>query len=278
MKESPVHVNMTFMPDNQASKITEPCKRAFNNPSASITSKFSAILCFRFLSIFTMWNNQINLICFQTLSKWIAVIRSVSNQAYRSLFRPAFTWTRHFNRIKGFLRKFYLRGRCRGKEASQRNTLAVDHHHPLCAFAPFCFTDASAPFFADTKLPSMNASCQSMRPFSSSIDKNLRQTSSQTPCSSQSCSRRQHVEELGYLRGKSCHLAPVRSTQRMPSRTGRLSTGGRPPLGLNLGFGSKGLSFFHCSSFMNCVYLAIGHLQQLSTRNHSKNLVFYKLL
>jgi hypothetical protein len=250
-------LNMPFMPDNQASKIAKPCECAFHNPSLPITSELSSILSLGLFSVSTMRDNQINFKCFQLFSQWIAVICSICNQTYRSFFRSTFKRTGYVDRIKSFLRKLHFRGRSRGKEASQRNTLAVDHHHPLCAFAPFGFTNASAPFFADTKLPSINASCQSMRPFSSSIDKNFRQTSSQTPRSSQSLNRLQQVEGLGYLCGKSCHLAPVRSIHRIPSRTCRLSAGGRPPLGLAFGFGSIGPSFFHCSSFMNCVYLAI---------------------
>ena len=34
----------------------------------------------------------------------------------------------------------------------QRNTLAVDHHHPLRAFVPLGFADALAPFFSRDKI------------------------------------------------------------------------------------------------------------------------------
>jgi hypothetical protein len=107
----------------------------------------------------------------------------------------------------------------------------------------------------------MKASSQSSNPFSSSIHKNFRHTSSHTPWSSHSLNRRQHVDELGYRFGKSCHLAPVRKTHKMPSNTSRLSAGGRPPLGFGFGFGNSGSSFSHLSSFMKRVYSAIGHLQ-----------------
>lgn len=100
----------------------------------------------------------------------------------------------------------------------------------------YFFSDASAPFFAGAKLPSMKASSQSSNPFSSTMERNFRQISSYTPRSSHSRKRRQHVDELGYRSGKSCHLAPVRRTHRIPSKTSRLSAGGRPPLGFGLGF------------------------------------------
>jgi hypothetical protein len=37
-------------------------------------------------------------------------------------------------------------GRCLGKGASQSNTLAVDHHHPLRSFAPFGRLNSGPPF------------------------------------------------------------------------------------------------------------------------------------
>ena len=283
MKESLINLDVPLMSDNQASKIAEPCKCTLNNPSLTVTPEFSPVLRFWFLPVHAVRDNQVNFNFFQPVSQWIAVVRSVCNQTLGPLLRATFARTGHFDRVKGFLRESYFRWRGRGKDASQRNTLAVDHHHPLCAFAPFCFTDAIAPFFAGTKLPSINASCQSMSPFSSSIDKNFRQTSSQTPFSSQSLKRRQQVDGLGYRRGKSCHRAPVRRIQRIPSRTWRLSEGGRPPLGLRFGLGSKGSSFLHCSSFMNRVCSAIGSpsiayytkLHKMSRfLNYCKNYIF----
>jgi hypothetical protein len=154
--------------------------------------------------------------------------------------------------------KVHFRGRCRGKGASQRNTLAVRHHHPLRAFAPSGFPDAGPPFFAGAKLASMKASCQSKAPLASSWAKKARQISSHTPLSSHSLKRRQQVDELGYLLGRSSHLAPVFKIQRIPSRTCRLSAGGLPPFGLGWGFGNNGSIFFHCSSFINRVFSAIG--------------------
>lgn len=207
-----------------------------------------------------MRNNQINLKFFELLSKWVAVIAFISNQSQRTLFWATFAVTRYFYCFKRFFGERDFCGRCRGKGASNRNTLAVDRHHPLRSFAPFGRTNKGPPFFAGAKLPSIKASCQSSAPFLSSMEKNFLQTSSQTPCSSQRCNRRQQVDALGYRSGKSCQRAPVRSTQRMLSRTFRLSTGGRPPLGLRFGLGSSGSSIFHLSLFMKRVYLAIEHL------------------
>jgi len=117
------------------------------------------------------------------------------------------------DRCERLFREPNLVGGRRVKLLSQRNTLAVDHHHPLRALAPLGFSDFRAPFFAGAKLPSRNDSLQSScsRWFSSA--RNARQMVSQTPCSSQSRSRRQHVAGEGNSSGKSCQRAPLRKSK-----------------------------------------------------------------
>lgn len=55
---------------------------------------------------------------------------------------------------------------------------------------------------------------------------------------------------LGYRFGKSAQGAPVRSIQRIPSKTLRLSAQGLSPFLLDFGFGKNFSTFFHCS-FVN---------------------------
>jgi hypothetical protein len=143
------------------------------------------------------------------------------------------------------------------KVVSQRNTLAVDHHHPLRPLAPLGFSNSAAPFLAGAKLPSRNDSLQSncLRSFNSL--KNARQIFSQTSCSSQSRSRRQHVAGDGNSSGKSCQRAPLRRIHKMPSSTLRSSARGRPPRGRFGNFGSKGWIFSHWASVNSRPYRAI---------------------
>src|SRR5712671_2723314 len=140
-----------------------------------------------------------------------------------------------------------------------------DHPHPLRPLAPLGFSDSAAPFFAGAKLPSKNDSLHfnCWRSFNSL--RNARQTFIQTPCSSQSRSRRQQVEGCGYSSGKSCQRAPLRRIHRIPSRTRRLSIHGRPPLRCLRGLGSKGAIFFHCTSVSNGPDRAIGPPSALLT-------------
>jgi hypothetical protein len=131
---------------------------------------------------------------------------------------------------------------------SQRNTLAVDHHHPLCAFPPLGFPNSRPPFLAGAKLPSAKASLQSNCPRSSRVERKACQMASHTSSSSHFCNRRQQVEGLGYWSGRSCQRAPVRRIHKMPSKTARLGAQGRPPF-LDLGrTGNRGSINFHCLS------------------------------
>jgi len=95
--------------------------------------------------------------------------------------------------------------------------------------------------------PQRNTSAQSIWPFLSSLLMKIRQTFSQTPCSSHNFNRLQQVLGLGYFSGKSFHLAPVRRIQRMASNTNRLSFQGLP---LFFSFGSNGPISFHSFSVM----------------------------
>jgi hypothetical protein len=140
---------------------------------------------------------------------------------------------------------------------SDRNTLAVNHHHPLRTLSAFGLSDTGAPFFAGANDPSAKVSAQSSCPLRSNSDKNARHSVSHTSCSSQSRNRRQHVLGEGYRAGRSFQRAPLRSTQRIPSNTRRLSTGLRPPLDERLTFGRSGSIFAHCASVSSSTCLAM---------------------
>ena len=258
MKERPINCNQFFISHDESSEITYPCKSSFHFPSLPVSSQFFSILGLWLFPVFAMGSNKVDSTFLKFFTKWVTIVGFVTNQTLGTLLGSSGSISRYFDLLKSLIYKLYFRRGCRGKGASNRNTLAVDHHHPLRAFAPLSFPDAKAPFFAGAKLPSMKASCQSKAHPSSNSPRNARQTSSQTPCSSHSLRRRQQVEELGYLSGRSTHLAPVLRIHKIPSRTPRFSAGGLPPLGFGLGFGNKDSILFHCSSFMNRVLSAIG--------------------
>src|SRR6202049_1134824 len=202
----------------------------------------------------------------QPLSQRIAVVGFVGAPAPRLLPGPSRRMAPAYgDRRQRRLREPDFRRGCRTKVVSQRNTRAVDHHHPLRPLAPLGFPDSAAPFFAEAKLPSKNDSLQSSCSRSFNSLKNVRQIFSQTPCSSQSRSRRPQVEGCGFFWGSSCQRAPLRRIQRIPSSTRRFSIHGRPPLRCWGGLGSKGAIFCHCTSVSNGRDRAIGPPSALLT-------------
>lgn len=244
MKERAVDCYVSIPPHHKAAEVTKPRECAFNLPSSSVPAKSSAILRRLpnpFLSVRT---NQFDASGCQLLSQWVAVVSFVSDQPLGILTKRAVTFA-GVQRL--FDERDFVRTR-RVQVVSQRNTFAVDHHHPLRSLAAFGLSDAFAPFLAGAKLPSIKHSLQSSCPRSSSWARNARHASSQTSSSSQSRSRRQHVEGLGYSLGRSDHGAPVRSIHSIPSNTLRSSAQGRPPFFDRLCLGTNGSIFAHCSS------------------------------
>jgi hypothetical protein len=259
MKESFVQSDQAIVAHDQAAKVAEPGQGAFHFPSTPVSAQSPAILCARLTSIPAMRCDQFDRSCRQAPAQRIAIIGAVGNHALRFLAGPSATMSSaHADRREGFFREPDFVGRSRVKLLSQRNTLAVDHHHPLRALASLGFSDFRAPFFAGAKLPSRNDSLQSSCPRWFSSAKNARQMVSQTPRSSQSRSLRQHVAGEGNSLGKSCQRAPLRRIHKMPSNTLRSSDGGRPPRGRFGRFGSKGRIFSHWASVSKRPYRAIG--------------------
>ena len=257
MKERVIHNNITVPADNQSATISQPGKSPLNFIATSITPHLAAIIIFLLFVVASVRANQINIPLPQSLTKSIAIVSLVGNQAFGIFSGSASAFTRHSDIVQRFFEQLDFRRGRRVQVVSQRNTLAVDHHHPLRALAPFGWADAIAPFLAGAKLPSTNASLQSNCPLWSSSARNALHTSSQTSCSSHVLSRRQQVEGLEYILGRSAQGAPVRSIHKMPSNTLRLSAQGLPPRLDFLGFGSNGSIFSHCSCVSFHLSLAI---------------------
>ena len=248
MKERIINSNITIPADDQSAIIAQPREGSLHLVAAFISSHLSAIIVLLFLIVAAVRTDQFDTFLSQPFSKWIAVISLVGNQPTGISFGTSSAGTRHGDIVYRFFeQRDFARG-CAVQVVSQRNTLAVDHHHPLRSLAAFGLSDAFAPFLAGAKLPSANVSDQSNCPFWSSWAKKARHASSQISCSSQSRSRLQQVEGLGNCFGRSAHGAPVRNIQRMPSKTLRLSAHGLPPRLDVLGLGSSGSIFCHWAS------------------------------
>src|SRR5579864_7452096 len=259
MKESFINGDRAIVANNQPAEVAEPGQGAFHFPATSVSTQRSAILRARLAAIPAVRCYQFDSTCRQPPSQRIAVVGAIGNHTRWFLTWPSAAMSpSHLDRRECFFREPDLVGGCRVKLLSQRNTLAVDHHHPLRSLAPLGFPDFAAPFFAGAKLPSRNDSLQSScsRWFSSA--RNARQMVSQIPCSSQFRSRRQHVAGAGNSSGKSCQRAPLRRIHRIPSSTLRSLAGGLPPRGRRGRFGSQGRIFSHWASVSSRPCRAIG--------------------
>jgi hypothetical protein len=160
-----------------------------------------------------------------------------------------------------------------GMRDRQRRPLAIAHNMPLRAIFTAIRGIGSGlrpPKTARTEQLS-NATCdQSISSTKPSSSSNTRQIFSHTPAACQSRSRRQQVmpEPHPNSFGRYSHGQPVRRMNRMPMRTWRFGTRGRPPLGLGGSGGNKGSINSHndsdSSGLAMCMFL-LEHPQDNST-------------
>ena len=146
MKKCLINSNSAFISNDQPSVVADPGESSFYFPPFTIAPELSAILSFGLFSIFSVWADKLYLTIAQIFAQSITVICTVANQTLWATFRSSPTISRHLDLRQNFInQRYFVRG-CRGNGASQRNTLAVDHHHPLRSFAPFGFANPKAPF------------------------------------------------------------------------------------------------------------------------------------
>lgn len=232
------------MADEETSEVTQVGKGAFDFPASAITPQRAAILQSHAPTA-AVRADQFNPAVGEPSAEALRVISAIADESPWTSAWTTRSGTWHLHRSQSFLREDDFRGRGTKESTSQRNTLAVCHHHPLRTFAAFGFTHAEPPFLALAKLPSKNTSSQLSLPCSSNSQSNKRHSVSHKSSSSQSRSRRQQVLALGYSLGRSRQRAPLRSTHKMPSSTARSSARGRPN---PRGGGNRGSIFSHCRS------------------------------
>lgn len=236
---------LSFMADEKTTEVTQVGEGALDLPASAIAAHGASILQGGAAAPTAMGTDQFDPACRQPCPKALRVVGAITDKAGRTIAWSTRTGAGHLHGPQGFFREGDFRGRGAKESASQRYTRAVCHHHPLCTFATFGLTHAEPPFLALAKLPSRNTSSQLSLPWTSSAERKTRQMLSQRSSSSQSRSRRQQVLALGYRSGRSRQRAPLRSTQRMPSKTNRSSARGRPNPETG---GSSGWMISHCQS------------------------------
>lgn len=242
-----VKAEQALMADEETAEVTQVSKGTFDFPASAIAAHAAAIVERGAATFPPMRAEQDDAPLEQTPAQWITIVSAISEDAQRPSLRAATAGARDRDARQGGFGQSYFRRTGRAELASQRNTLAVCHHHPLCTFATFGFTHAEPPFLALAKLPSRKTSSQLSLPWASSCPSKARQIVNQTSRSSHSAKRRQQVLAEGYSLGKSRQRAPLRSTHKMPSKTMRSSARGRPRARRRV-LGKSGLMISHCRS------------------------------
>ncbi len=185
---------MILISDNESSIVSDPAESALDYISSPVAIPESVVLSIDVSMILPMRRKKVDASFSQTFSSGIAVICLVSDHSFGP--GPGSSWSsfRDLDVREDFVKEPDLSRRGRVGIASQRNTLAIDHHQALCSLAPFGRSDRRAPFFAGMNVASTNASSQSRTPFSSSSERKARHISLRTPVSCHLFSRRQQTE------------------------------------------------------------------------------------
>lgn len=230
-------------------EVLQPGIRALYFPTLAIATQLALVLESAIANVLSIGDNQLRATLFEPSSQGIGVIASICNDSAQMRARTSTSSAGNLHLLECALREPTF-GNLRGRKLhSDRNALAVVHHHALRTFPATRFADCRAPFFAVMNVASRKASSQSSNRRWSSIDSSFCQAASQIPSSSHIRSRRQQVEPSGYCSGRSRHLTPVRSTHRIPSGHERFEAQGRPRPSLRrFGSGNKADNTLHCAS------------------------------
>jgi hypothetical protein len=244
---------MTLISDSHTTVVLEPADQPLHLPAALVPPELSPILGLGLGTVGSVRSYHLDALRFERRIKRIGVVRLVTDEPLGS--------TRHKPCLESVMHKGDLMRRSTLNVYGEWKTSSVCNHHDLCTLAPLGLSNAAAPFFATTKVPSMKHSDKSMSARSSKSRANACSTLSSTPERTHCWYRRWHVWYGGYLGGKSIQGAPVRSIQRMPSSTSLLLRQGLPrpilPSARRGGFGISGSKTAHCSSvsFNSCLLL-----------------------
>ena len=267
IQERTVHRCEPLVTNQQSSEPTKPGERPLNDPAMSIASQLSTVLESADGAVVPIRHDDGDPASREAFAKGVTVIRPVGDQPFRVPIPAAASDT---NGAQRRVDERDLRWGGRADMYSQRNTLAVDHHHALRTLSTLGFADVGAPFFADANEPSMNTCSHRMRPRASSCSRNARHIANHVPSTSHCRNRRQQVDPLGYPSGRSRHRAPVFRTHRIPSTTSRWLTRGRPPLRERRLRGRCGSILAHCASVSRTVRLPTLTSDQRSTATRKK--------
>lgn len=250
MKVGLVHFDVAFMESQRPAEYAKSTIRPLDNPGSAMSSQYSAIPQSVANPASTMRPDQLDRARPAHDPKPMCV---VGEKRFRFAMRFGAMLARHAHRFERRFGKRDLCGRRRRQGHYQRYTRAVCHHHPLRTLSTLGSSDASPPFFAGAKLPSINASFH----FNASGSSSFANNAPHAPRHSHTCSRRQHILSDWIRLGRSFQRARLCNTQRMLFVQARRPIGSRPPRGDGFGCGINGVNFALGSTVISMNRLAI---------------------
>ena len=148
---------ITFPADHDAAIVMQPREQAFDFPSTTITPQHAAILGQSFGAHGSVWCNHLDaVVLHQSLIEAVAVVGTVADQPFREVGEESL--------LEGGFDEFSFMRRSAGHVHGERKTMAVADRHDFAALTASSRADGGAPFFAELKLASTNASLRSSLP------------------------------------------------------------------------------------------------------------------
>ena len=155
---------MMLISDNESSIVSQPGEGALNDISSLVSTPESVVLSIDVSVVLAMRRKKVDTSSSEPGSMRITVIALVSDYSSGSCSWSSRPFFGDFDVCYDRLEERDLSGRGRRGMASQRNTLAIDHHQVLCSFPSLRLSNRRAPFFAGMKVASTKVSSQSRTP------------------------------------------------------------------------------------------------------------------
>ena len=233
---------MIFVSHHESAKVLQPGKQSFDLPASAVATQYAPILGRWPRSILPVRGDELNALFRERRVQRIAVVGKIPDQSFGRIVGEAL--------LDSVLSKGDFMRTSRRRVDGDRSASAVCHCHELRTLAPLGLADASAPFFALTKVASMKHSAKSSLPRLRSSSANASTICLNTPERTHCCKRRWQVWYGGKRPGKSCQRAPERKIHKIPFSTSRSSRLGLPlPSSRRDGSGINGSMISHCLSF-----------------------------
>jgi hypothetical protein len=241
MHEAEIIFRVVVEARRDAAEVLEPRVQPLDLPAAAVAPELSAVLRRRLRAVRPVRLDHLDALCRQLPVERVGVVGAVAYQPSWSLASET--------RLKCVSDKGDFMRASRRRVGGDRKTMKVCHHHEFRAFAPLSRTDPPPPFFATINVPSIKHSERSRSPRVRRSSARASSTRLRLPSLTHCWNRRWQVWYGGKRAGKSFHLAPERSIQRMPFITSRFSLHGLPRPSSRLGSSGRcGSMTAHCSS------------------------------